>query len=1518
MADVNIDMLLSDSTRSIGRRRREVQALNQELERARGLMASQAGGGGGGEREGYDRARGAIGTGAAGRDFANQSRGLGGVVALYATFAANIFAVSSAFRALQEAANFERLIKASELMSERTGINIKGLGKNLQEAAGYAISFEDAMQFANLGTSAGIAAKQLESLVGIAKGAAAGLGRDVNDSVRRIIQGTAKQEQEILDELGIFIKAKRAYDDYAKKFQIAGGADVLSAQQRVAAYADAVEAAGMKWKDFAKLDDPFSRFVATGKEALTTLLNFINKGVEPLLRVLADSKGAVIALAAAISLSLARRALPELKNLFTDLFTYNKSRMRAQAQQQRIDIGRELALTSNAIQAEQAKLAAIQAAPPVSPAIVNTSLLQQEAIRQEILRLTNAQAAAQQRMAATTPSNIQATSRFPTAPSAPGVISRTAGATMAAVSSVYQPITTAFTKAVAEIGENSKQMSNVIGGGFVVNLKQAGLVLRDHIKVLGTFGRELGTATGMMLTARNATTAWAAAQVAGLSAVSLASAAGAAALSTLGLALKGLMAALGPLMLLWTAWELILKDLILDDVSKETIELTKKLKELEDASKSAGAALASINNKLYDGIQNQQDYAKVIEITKNSITSQIDAIDKLFKQRQKLDDIEQSKKAQKEYAEEGKFYSAEIYAIDQLIAANERLQLADKQTVEALIAGRKRLEDAQKKKASADLKAEILLPATIRNFLGTYSQGQKESREGVLKATRDLQDPLGDIGAAAQRREALQSEINTGSKAMDDAIEDIRKKLKKIPQFGEIATNETSKIFADGFAKYAKIFRDGKAQVDTQGIAANYDGMIQKLQELAPVSSIAAQAVKDLNDAQALGVDISGLYQTALSYIPQIIKELNDRFAQYSAASLSYFNSLEKSINNFTLSIMRQDAEISKTSAFNDRIEALRGFATEQEILSAKTQQIQKAELQYSKELKQAQLDYEKVTRQGRDTQGKAATAEELAAAEEKLRFAKEQARLTRNQNVLSANTTAENKTLDNILKQVSDKYEIINRQLQLQNARAEVSLRLEQERLRILKEAGALSEPRIVEMETQTQGSQIQQTFKESSVAASNAAEEERAKIQERYNLAIKDAGFDLNKISMAIQAQGEARSKVNAKERDALTLAGLRRDNELEILRISSEARKVYAELAEAEKTRAQQEALRATKLEAEKQLVDLQKEELQYKLDLGLITQDLYDKEVNGINKAIRAREYQNKLLEIEAKYKREIDKVAADATVAGIPGGLDETGTGIIELEQAEGFNKRKEAAKSQRDAEIKGAQDVYNANERVGALYETMSTEQKGLASIYKDTFASMADSIVQFVRTGKLSFKDLINDMLASILRLYTNKIFTNLFSSMLPGLPGMGTPGQTSVMGVPNALGNVYSDKGLQKFAKGGTFTNSIVDSPTLFKFAKGTGMMGEAGPEAIMPLKRDSQGNLGVRAQNGGNVEVVVNNYSSEKAEARETTDSRGNRRIEVVVGDMTAGEVTRGGSSTNRAITNTFGMKPQLIRR
>jgi phage-related minor tail protein len=85
--------------------------------------------------------------------------------------------------------------------------------------------------------------------------------------------------------------------------------------------------------------------------------------------------------------------------------------------------------------------------------------------------------------------------------------------------------------------------------------------------------------------------------------------------------------------------------------------------------------------------------------------------------------------------------------------------------------------------------------------------------------------------------------------------------------------------------------------------------------------------------------------------------------------------------------------------------------------------------------------------------------------------------------------------------------------------------------------------------------------------------------------------------------------------------------------------------------------------------------------------------------------------------------------------------------------------------------------------------------------------------------------------------------------------------------------------------YAKGGAFTNSIVSKPTAFQGAGGLGVMGEAGPEAILPLTRTSSGALGVTAvvntagmQNGaggGGILVNVNINGDQKAESS-TNDS------------------------------------------
>ena len=135
------------------------------------------------------------------------------------------------------------------------------------------------------------------------------------------------------------------------------------------------------------------------------------------------------------------------------------------------------------------------------------------------------------------------------------------------------------------------------------------------------------------------------------------------------------------------------------------------------------------------------------------------------------------------------------------------------------------------------------------------------------------------------------------------------------------------------------------------------------------------------------------------------------------------------------------------------------------------------------------------------------------------------------------------------------------------------------------------------------------------------------------------------------------------------------------------------------------------------------------------------------------------------------------------------------------------------------------------------------------------------------------------------------------------------------------NSLGNAFGPSGVQAFAKGGTFTNQIVDSPTYFKFAKGsgfsTGLMGEAGPEAIMPLSRGTDGRLGVRVdgQAGAAVvamSVVVNNYSQEKIDVREGTDETGQRQLQIMVGAMFNDHITSG--RADKAMKSRYGIAAQ----
>jgi lambda family phage tail tape measure protein len=166
-------------------------------------------------------------------------------------------------------------------------------------------------------------------------------------------------------------------------------------------------------------------------------------------------------------------------------------------------------------------------------------------------------------------------------------------------------------------------------------------------------------------------------------------------------------------------------------------------------------------------------------------------------------------------------------------------------------------------------------------------------------------------------------------------------------------------------------------------------------------------------------------------------------------------------------------------------------------------------------------------------------------------------------------------------------------------------------------------------------------------------------------------------------------------------------------------------------------------------------------------------------------------------------------------------------------------------------------------------------------TLFTNAFTGMENAIVTFATTGKLSFKSFVTSVLTDLARMEAKAATSQLLGmvqNLIGGYFGGGGSGAGVVAqggsgvggGFTGAgLGGSYAkggafDSGVQKFADGGSFTNGVVNSPTNFNM----GQMGEAGPEAIVPLTRTSDGSLGVKQTGGGaggpavgNVSIAVN---------------------------------------------------------
>lgn len=251
------------------------------------------------------------GTGASGRDFAKQSEGLGGLVRVYATFAANIFAATAAFGALSRAADTTNLVKGLDQLGAASGRNLGSLSKQLVSAADGAISLRDAMTSVAQASAGGMSNANIVKMAEVAKRAAQALGRDMPDALNRLTRGITKLEPELLDEIGIMIRLDTTTLDYAKS--VGKSVTALTMFEKRQAFANAVLAQGAeKFGEIELSANAYSKILASSQNLLQSGLELVNKVLTPLVSLLAQSPTGLAVTLAAIAGTLLKQAIPAI------------------------------------------------------------------------------------------------------------------------------------------------------------------------------------------------------------------------------------------------------------------------------------------------------------------------------------------------------------------------------------------------------------------------------------------------------------------------------------------------------------------------------------------------------------------------------------------------------------------------------------------------------------------------------------------------------------------------------------------------------------------------------------------------------------------------------------------------------------------------------------------------------------------------------------------------------------------------------------------------------------------------------------------------------------------------------------------------------------------------------------------------------------------------------------------------------------------------------------------------------
>ena len=236
--------------------------------------------------------------------------------------------------------------------------------------------------------------------------------------------------------------------------------------------------------------------------------------------------------------------------------------------------------------------------------------------------------------------------------------------------------------------------------------------------------------------------------------------------------------------------------------------------------------------------------------------------------------------------------------------------------------------------------------------------------------------------------------------------------------------------------------------------------------------------------------------------------------------------------------------------------------------------------------------------------------------------------------------------------------------------------------------------------------------------------------------------------------------------------------------------------------------------------------------------------------------------------------------------------------------------------------------IFDEAEAIESANEAAKKAKKDQEDLAR-SISTTADNFISAVQSAE-SFEDALKKIGLELLNLAANAVlgkgplggaFNDLIGVSADGLVGLIGSGSTAASTAALSSGAAASALPAG-FAKGGAFsggrvtpfaTGGIVTGPTTFPMASGIGLMGEAGPEAIMPLSRGPGGKLGVVASGGGSPVVVnITNTSGSEITARQNGPN-----LEVMVEHAVAKSIGQGGR-VHKAIRQSFQLSQPTTRR